>query len=226
MSGTTMEDNKMSSLIHVEQNKQISMFNSDDGWADAANDYADNVLRGELIKCVDGHWSFGRDGTPLKADTRLVALGTVAAWVKWEEGKPTQYRVRKPGEQLLDRAELGDTDETRWETGPDDNPRDPWQSTRFVHFVDPATAAALTFSTSSWSGRNAVIALGDQITRMRVARPGASPVVEFTSAPLQTKFGRKMKPVLKVVGWVGGSDEPKPLDQLPKGGDMDDTIPF
>jgi hypothetical protein len=168
----------------------------------------------------------GRDSTPLKPDTRLVATGTVAAWVKWEDGKPTQYRVRKTGERFPDRDELGDLDESAWELGPDDNPRDPWQNTRFVHFVDPATAGAFTYSTSSWSGRSAVTALGDQITRMRVARPGAAPVVEFGSAPLQTKFGRKMKPVLKVVGWVGGGDEPKQLDQLPKNGDMNDVIPF
>jgi len=216
----------MNALTTIDANEQLSIFNADDGWADAAADYADNVLRGELIKCTDGHWSMGRDSTPLKPDTRLVALGTVAAWVKWQDGKPTEYRVRKSGERFADRDELGDADETEWETGPDDKPRDSWQNTRFVHFVDPATAGAFTYSTSSWSGRSAVIALGDQITRMRVARPGAAPVVEFGSAPQQTKYGKKMKPVLKVVGWVGGSDEPKQLDQLPKNGDMSDEIPW
>jgi hypothetical protein len=210
----------------MNSNHQFSIVNAGDGWNDAAADYADNVLRGTLIKCTDGFWLVGRDGTPLKADTRLVALGTVAAWVKWQGNKPAEYRVRKPGERLPDRKELGDLDETQWEAGPDDKPRDPWQETRFVHFVDPATAEAFTYSTSSWAGRNAVIALGDQITRMRIARPGAAPVVEFTSGPHMTKYGPKRKPVLKVVGWVGGGDEQKQLDQLPKNADMDDVIPF
>jgi hypothetical protein len=177
----------------------LTIFNTDDGWNDAAADYADNVLRGELLKCTDGHWSIGRNSTPLKPGTRLVALGTVAAWVKWARGKPTEYRVRKPGERLPERKDLGDLDETQWETSPDGKPRDCWQESRFVHLVDPATAEMFTFSTSSWGGRSAVNALGAQITRMRVARPGAAPVVEFHSALGPTKFGPKMKPVLKVV---------------------------
>jgi hypothetical protein len=52
VSGTTMKEKTMSSL-----------FNTDDGWADAANDYADKLLCGKLIKCTDGHWTVGRDST-------------------------------------------------------------------------------------------------------------------------------------------------------------------
>jgi hypothetical protein len=179
---------------------------NDDGWEDAASDFNRDVVRGDLIKCSDGHWTVGKDNTPLKQDARLVATGTAAGWVKWAGNKPVEYRMRKRGEPMADRRELGDNDENGWEAGPDGKPRDPWQNTRFCYFVAPDTAQLFTYSTATWSGRGAVIGLGDQIVRMRTARPGAAPIVEFHTAPYQTKFGRKMKPVLKVTGWVCGDD--------------------
>ena len=210
---------------------QLTMFASNDGFADAAADYAKDLLRGELLKCTDGHWLVGKEGEKLAFGIRMVAVGTAAAWVKWAGGKPAEYRVRRPGEELPDRDELGDLDKSDWEAGPDDMPRDPWQNTRFLWLTDPETAALYTYSTSSWSGRSAVIGLGDQITRMRTARPGAAPIVEFHSGPLQTKFGKKMKPILKVVGWVGGADNGAvelPKLPTPKAvNDMhDDSVPF
>jgi hypothetical protein len=157
---------------------------------------------------------------------------TSAAWVRWADGKPAEYRVRRPGESLPDRDDLGDTDESEWQTGPDGKPRDPWQNTRFVYLIDPETAEAFTFSTSSWGGRGAVIDLGDQIKRMRFARPGAVPVVELHAAPMPTKFGKKSKPLFKVVDWVGGAsdNESKQIEHDPAksraAGDMNDIIPF
>jgi hypothetical protein len=159
-----------------------------------------------------------------------------AAWVKWAAGKPSEYRMRRPGKALPEREELGDLDQANWEAGPDGNARDPWQNTRFVYLVDPVTAEAFTFSTSSWGGRSAVIDLADQTTRMRHAHPAATPVVELHAAPMQTRFGRKSKPHFKVIDWHGITP-PAPMRQQQLGhaastgkgvaGDMDgDSIPF
>jgi hypothetical protein len=176
-----------------------------DGWSDAAAESAERVLKGTLLKFADWRWSKGQEGTEIEKGTRLVALGTAAAWVRWSGGKPVEYKVREPGRRLPDREELGDQNEDDWEAGPDGKtPRDPWQSTRFVYLVDPATAEAFTFSTSSWGGRGAVADLGDQIQRMRYANPHAVPVVELHAAPMLTKFGKKSRPWLKVVDWKKG----------------------
>jgi hypothetical protein len=166
------------------------------------------------LKFADWKWTAGKEGTPVEEGRQLVAIGTAAAWVRWEGGKPAEYRIRQTGHQLPDREELGDLDEAQWETGPDSFPRDPWQSTRFVYLVDPGTAEAFTFSTSSWGGRGAVSDLGDQIARMRFAHPSAVPVVELGAAPMQTKFGRKSKPLLKVIGWKKGGETSK--DEEPR----------
>lgn|SRR5262249_10115366 len=74
-------------------------------------------------------------------------------------------------------------------------------STAFVYLVDPHTAEALTFSTSSWGGREAVTALGDAIARMRLAHPNALPIVALEAAPMVTKYGRKSKPTFRIAGW-------------------------
>jgi hypothetical protein len=110
-------------------------------------------------------------------------------------------------------------------------------NTRWVSLVDPQTAEAYTFSTSSWGGRNAVAALGDQIARMRSVHTDAVPVIELRSAEMPTKFGRKSKPIFKVIGWktASGGSGPASVErqitaqeakQEVTAKQMDDEIPF
>jgi hypothetical protein len=205
---------------------------SNDGWNEAANESNERILRGDLLKFSEGHWMSGTDLMP--AGIRLVAMGTAATWVKWEDGAPTRNIARQPGQPKLEREELGDLDESKWEPGPDGSPRDPWRFTRYVYLMRPETAAAYTFSTSTWGGRDAVTDLASAIQTYRFARPGASPVVELAAKQKKTKFGQKWNPHFKVVDWVGGNVESTPA-ALPKPTlvhsaqsrrDMDDEIPF
>jgi len=192
---------------------------TDDGWNDTAVEANARVLRGTLLKFSDWNWTRGKEATPIEKETKLVALGAAAAWVRWAGGKPVEYRMRQSGKPLPDREELGSVDTGTWELGPDGKtPRDPWQSTRLVYLVDPDTAEAFTFSTSSTGGREAVIGLGDAIARMRSAHPKALPVVSLEAAAMHTRFGRKSKPVFKIVGWKatgsGVWDAPAQLQDL------------
>jgi hypothetical protein len=180
---------------------EITITNNADGWGDAAAEANERVIKGTLLKFSDWNWSKGKEGTAVENGTTLVALDSAAGWVKWQDGKPIEYKMREPKRRLADREELGDSDEADWQAGPDGKPKDPWQNTRFVYLVDPVTAEAFTFSTSSWGGRSAVSDLADQIQRMRLAQPGAVPVVELQSAPMLTKFGKKSKPWFKVIDW-------------------------
>jgi hypothetical protein len=193
------------------------------------------VIKGDLVKFADAHWFRGREAELMEHDTRLVVMGTAAAWVRWSGGKPTKYIVRQPGTPFPERDQLGDEDPAAWELGPDDKSRDPWMATRFVHMTNPVTAALYTFSTSSWGGRNAVIDLADAVVRYRHVRPGACPVVTLGSAPMPTKFGKKWRPVFQIVDWVGGDgaiveDKPKPEMKVISGSAsnrmLDDLIPF
>jgi hypothetical protein len=185
----------------------LTIVQSDDGWDDAAAENAERVIKGTLLKFSDWRWTKGKEGTEVPEGTQLVALGTTAAWVKWCDGKPVEYLIRQPGKKLPERGELGDLDKTKWELGPDDQPKDPWQNTRFVYLVDQVSAEAFTFVTASWGGRQAVNDLAEQIQRVRYGNPGASPIVELHAEPWPTKFGRKSKPFFKVMGWRGGGPD-------------------
>ena len=188
---------------------------SDDGWDDAAAEASQRVIRGSLLKFADWKWTLGKEATPVAEGARLVALACTAGWVRWQGGKPVQYLMREPGKRLPDREDLGDNNAGAWELGPDEQPRDPWQFTRFVYLVNEKSAEQLTFSTSSWGGCDAVVMLADQIGRMRTAHPGAVPIIELHSAPMTTKFGRKSKPLFRVACWHGGAvGEPEPPKQL------------
>jgi hypothetical protein len=170
-----------------------------DGWDDTAAEAEARVIRGSLLKFSDWKWLVGKEkeAVEVKEGRRLIAVATAAAWVKWQDGKPLEYRLRELGVAMPERGELGDNDRAGWELGPDREPRDPWQNTRFVHLIDPQTAEAFTFSTSSWGGIDCVINLADQIKRMRSTHPDAVPLVELGAAPMSTRFGRKSRPVLE-----------------------------
>lgn len=212
---------------------ELTIYDPSDGWDDAAKDRQKTVIRGAILKFADWRWTYGQEGTVLKDGTRLLATGTAHGWVKWVDGKPDTYRMRVPGEQLPEREELGDMNPGEWEPGFDDAPKDPWQETRFVYLLGE-NAEAYTFTTSSWGGRTAVIDLGDQIARMRFAKKGAIPIIELHAAEMKTRFGKKSKPVLKVVDWRapdGGTlpeATPRPAitREPPRGGAMNDEIPF
>jgi hypothetical protein len=186
----------------------LALAQTDDGWGDAAAENAERVVKGTLLRYSDWKWTKGKESIEVEEGITLVALGTTAAWVKWSGGKPVEYLMRQPGRKMPDRAELSDPEGCgTWETGPDGKPRDPWQNTRFVYFVNPISAEAYTFVTASWGGRQAVNDLAEQIQRVRYGKPGASPLVELHAEPWMTKFGRKSKPFFKVIGWRGGGPE-------------------
>jgi hypothetical protein len=181
---------------------------ADDGWNDAADEASERMIRGSLLKFADWRWTTGKEGTRVPDGTRLVALATAAAWNRWEDGKIAETRVRRPGERMPEREDLGYTDEDQWETNVNDEAQDPWANTRYVYLVDLTPAAEVyTFATSSWGGREAVVELGDAIQRMRKARPDACPIVELQAKEKPTKYGKKSRPVLRVVGWKTASDE-------------------
>jgi hypothetical protein len=199
----------------------------DDGWLDVGIEASQRVLRGSLLRFADWNWTVGKEHTPVEKGTQLVAIGVAAGWVKWQGGKPVETRLRQPGQKLAEREELPDLEQLKWEKGPDGQYRDPWQSTRFVYLIDPKTAEAFTFSTSSWGGREAVINLGDAIARMRSVRPSATPVVTLDSAPMPTRYGRKSKPVFKIVDWNSTSNNrDKEGAIIEHASPLDDDCPF
>jgi hypothetical protein len=205
---------------------------ADDGFGDMAREAEGLMIRGLLLKFADWRWTIGKENVPLKQGTQLIAIGAARAWVRWEESKPVEHQVPRAGEMMPEREELGDMNKGLWECDQRGDPKDPWQNTRYVYLVDPLTAELYTYATSSGGGRSAAIMLSDQIARMRTVHQSAVPVIEFGAAEMKTQYGRKSRPVLKVVGWrkmdqqIQTIAEPEQLALPSARQELDDDIPF
>jgi hypothetical protein len=173
-----------------------------DGWKQVATDNAANPIRGGLCKCTDGRWLRGKEQADITG-TKWIAMATREAFVKWVANRPEEYLWRDSGRQLPEREELGNKDQSQWEEGFNGEKKDPWVHTRFVYLIDPNTAEWLTYSTSSWGGRSAIIDLADQIATIRIANPHAVPLVELIDAPMHIKKLKitKRRPCFRVIGW-------------------------
>jgi hypothetical protein len=196
-----------------------------DGWSEAAAGNADRTIQGSILKCTNGEWLRGKEEAKMNGQ-HLVAMATRDAHVKWKDQRPVEYLFREAGKPLVERDALDDRDESQWEKGLDGNPKDPWANTRFLYLWDPKTGEKFTYSTSSYGGRGAVGDLADQITTMRFAHPNAVPVVELSNAPMITKFGRRIKPFLRVVSWLNVSGDEKPQPTPPSNNALNDALPF
>jgi hypothetical protein len=73
-------------------------------------------------------------------------------------------------------------------------------------------------------GRTAIGDLADQIANMRFAHPRAVPVVELGNAQMKTKFGVKLRPLLKVLGWR--NLEARPAESTQSDNALDDCLLF
>jgi hypothetical protein len=190
------------------------------GWSAAAKEGQDRMIQGQLIVFVDGKYLCGPEHKPMAPGVQLTALDTAALWVFWQGGKPDDSKavVRQAGEELPARETLGHLDQTKWEKGPDNAPRDPWADTRLVFLIDRKTAELFTFSTKSQGGRVAVSELAKRIELMRETYPNAAPIVTLSDAPWSIKY-MKTRPQFKVADWELGDDgaegaRPAPVRRL------------
>jgi hypothetical protein len=169
-----------------------------DGFDQARNG---RVIQGELIKCVDGKWA-NMEG--LQPPSTLMALATNSILQLWQNSKPIDVIVRKPGEALPNVDDLNrEIPHNEWELGVDGKPRPPWQFQEIVYLLDTATAERFTFASGTIGARIAVEKLRDQVKWMRQLR-GANvvPIVELSSTVMKTRFGQKFRPAFNVKSWV------------------------
>ncbi|MCQ4188853.1 hypothetical protein [Methylocystis suflitae] len=176
---------------------QPTPFDAPDGWGGVPQ--RDGQTYGDFLKFVNGEY---RSGEAVMNGREFIPVHVTVCWVRWLDGRPAETLVTKPGERHPERVELGHDDESEWELGLDGRPSDPWRDTRLVQLIDPKTAQAFTFTTSSWGGRDAVEELSRAIAFVRSAgHPGALPLIRLDVGRMRTRFGPKPKPVLSVLDW-------------------------
>src|SRR5262249_46129960 len=206
----------------MEQTKLPTVI-ADDGFDETTTD--GRVIRGTLIKCVDGNWS-DRSGDPIP--TQLIALKTAQALQCWRDKVPVDTIVRESGKPFPTAKELNDPiPETDWELGIDGQKRPPWSLQHIVYLLSAEDASVFTFANSTVGACIAVGQLKERVRMMRALR-GANvvPLVRLDKKTFKGKFGPKLRPEFQILKWVELGDgaciaqetSPKPLGGRGSGG--------
>jgi hypothetical protein len=199
----------------------------------------DRILKGTLLKFVDGRWA-DRGGTALKPDMHLLVLATGRALQRWADKIPVETIVRRPDVELPDLDELNrKVPRAEWELGLDGNPRPPWVKQYLVYLLNIGDASVFTYANGTVGSRLAVHALEDRLQWMRALRGSeVLPLIKLTDRPLKTRYGEKRRPEFEVLGWRQFSSGAalqiadqsaanlKTLEPLSLGDEMRDEIPY
>ena len=178
----------------------VRLFTPDDGGRTSPNN--NRQLEGNLLTFSDKEFyvGSGRSKEKLALGTRMIALRAEAGWKRWEDGRVAEF-VTEIGGRYPTRGQLGFLDQDLWPYGPGGTPADVWQDSREVTLLQESDYSQFVFCTSSGGGRTAVDALARSMANARRLRPGQYPIIELAWQSMNTRFGTKAKPNLKIVDW-------------------------
>jgi hypothetical protein len=221
--GTRQNRSKAVSDLDRED-RNLPMIPESDGFDDREHD--GRIIKGVLLKCNDGRWP-GRDGLPAPTGPLLV-IGTLTILQRWSGKKPIETIIKEKGKDWPDVDILNEViPQSEWEIGIDGQPRPPWQVQRVVYLVDENSAERYTYANGTVGAHIAVSELKDRLAdkRFMLVDDTVLPVVELSSKPMKTRYGVKMRPEFRVVGWrsTGGTPrlEPPPTEKV-----LQDKVPY
>ena len=177
----------------------------------------------------------GQDGRYLKHGTEvefneqdfvLNAAAAVAGYLRFAgKGEPPVKRTGPiyPKDEAPERASLGDTDQSEWAIGRFSNlPEDPWTPVIELPLKHKDTGEEYILACQS---KTAIGAAKDLFAQLGKIAAGHDPVIKLAVGTMQTKFGKRKKPVFALVGRVphaNGASGPATQKALP----FDDPLEF
>jgi hypothetical protein len=224
----------MSNQLTTSRPTAVAVPEETSPWREAANEEA-GASFGTLLKFVKGDWLVGEEQTKVAPTATFVVNMQEywRGWVKWIDKQPPEHMIGRVVDRhrVHLREELGDLDQSRWESDSNGVKRDPWQ--RVVYLIMRGTDSDdfITFTSTSDGGRKAVGKLCDRFDRLRHSHPAQMPVVSLTSESYQHKeYGKVLKPKFNVVGWDywddAAKEDPKGTLQQQRDEEMNDDVPF
>jgi len=154
----------------------------------------------------------GQEGKYLKYDSDLEfndecfvlnPAGAVAGYLKFKgKGEPPERHTGPiyPKDEAPERATLGDIDESKWATGRfSGEPEDPWTPVIELPLKHKETGEEFILTCQS---KTAIGAAKDLFSQLRRVPAGHDPVIKLTVGTMQTRYGKKKKPVFSLVGQV------------------------
>jgi hypothetical protein len=202
-------------------------------WREAVNDEV-GANFGTFLKFNKGDWLLGEEGKKVAEGATFIANMEeyYRGWVRWWDGKPIDHIIGRviDRHRVSAREELGDLDDSKWETEPNGARRDPWAKTVYLVMRD-ADETIVCFTSSSDGGRRAVALLADRYDRLRHRHKAQMPMVSLESESYQhSVYGKILKPKFRLVDWAYWDEEtaadPDGALQLQHAAEMDEEIPF
>jgi hypothetical protein len=179
-----------------------------DSTALITEDNSDRLIRGSLLKFIDGVWST-RDGEPIPE--QLLVMSVTKGLQRWAESRPVETIMQKAGEPLPDVEALNEAIPVEeWELGLNGK-RPPWQLNSVCYLIDPQTGSNFTFSNSTTGARIACEKLRERLETMRRFRgANCTAVVKLGSRVMRTQFGQKRRPEFEIERWFSFGEEAAP----------------
>jgi hypothetical protein len=195
---------------------------------------ADNILEAaqedagfdRLLKFKKGKYFIGDDEVPLGSEYLAHASQWVKCWIKFAGGKVAERKMGKVAEGYVppEREVLGDNDQSKWELGLDNRPKDPWSLQYLLPLENLESGDIVVFTTSSIGGRIGVSDLCKAFARRAKKGSRALPIIKLSTTDMQSKkYGDVPRPEFEITNWddaSGGEVIPPVAD------DIDDEIPF
>ena len=175
-------------------------------FAAAANQNLSATRLGPLLTFKKGKYVYGKQKTEMPLGTELIAIiaETRHGYVKWANGKIVKSAIWRVAERpLLDRDEMGETDEDRWPISDMNNrPEDPYQHVISIPMVSLDGSQVYTFSTHYFYGREAAYGLLKKYATQGSQHPAEYPIVKIGVAQQTTKRGEIPVPTLELASWT------------------------
>jgi hypothetical protein len=181
----------------------------------------------KLMKFVKGKYKVVDDEVPLGTQYVAHASQLTYAWTKFVDSKVIDKKYGRAAERWVppEREDLGDTDQSQWETGLDGKPKDPWCFQHLLPLEHLESGEVVIFTTSSIGGRIATEELVRTYAR-RVKHKGsrALPIIKLASKDMPTRaYGNVPRPYFEIDGWEDALDgDAKPSVAA----DLNDALPF
>src|SRR5262249_53649681 len=176
LAATTISDQRSAENMSNELAKvsngstNVALATTVSPWREAVNDEV-GANFGTFLKFAKGDWTLGEEGKTVPAQARFVVcmVECYRGWVRWWDSKPTDHLIGRVVDRhrVPRREELGELDESKWETANNGARRDPWARTVYLAMRDVSSDEIICFTSSSDGGRKAVAKLLDYFDRNR-----------------------------------------------------------
>jgi hypothetical protein len=198
---------------------------------------ADNILTashedcgfGKLAKFKKGQYFVNDDEIPLGTEFVAHANQWTYCWLNFMNGKVTDRRMSKVAEGIAPprREDLGDNDPSKWETGLDGKPKNPWSLQYLLPLENLENGEVLIFTTGSVGGKMGVAELCRTWARRAKKGLRALPIVKLSAIDMPTKvFGPVPRPHFRIVNWDEAAASSIEVIPFNAASDLDDEIPF